>query len=367
MRREPCKEHEPGLKTVGGPCNAQIQNPAQALWHTTTEGEHRRMRYRWLGCVALLLGAAGAGLAQVHPARVADTQPVHQGTARKPLKAHPSVALTFDDLPAAGGLPPGETRAGIAARLAGVLKANHLKGTYGFVLGSDLQGDPDAQEALRVWTGAGMYLGSHTWSHPSLDSVSAAAYEHDIALDEPALRQYSPRNNWHWFRYPYLEEGNTLEKRDEVLDWLREHGYRVAQVTLTFQDDDWSDPYNRCIARHDPAGVSWLMQSYLDNAAEFIRLGREEEQIAFGHEIPNVLLLHATAFTTLMLPRLLDLLRRQGFRFAPLSKVERNRAYSLDPGAATDGPLTNQFLNARHLQYPPFKPEPVDELNSICK
>lgn len=323
------------------------------------------MRYGWPGYLALVLCAASGRLA--HPAWATAAPPVHRSSSPEPLKRHPTVALTFDDLPAAGGLTADETRTGIAGRLAGVLKANHLKGTYGFVVGSDLEGDPDAQGALRTWTGAGMYLGSHTWSHPSLDSVTAAAYEHDIARDEPALRQYSPRHNWHWFRYPYLEEGNTLDKRNQVLGWLQGHGYRVAQVTLTFQDDDWSDPYNRCLARHDQAGVSWLMESYLENAAEFIQLGREEEQIAFDHEIPNVLLLHATAFTTLMLPRLLELLRRQGFRFAPLSRVERNHAYSLDPGAAADGPLTNQFLNARHLQYPPFIPEPVQRLNSICR
>ena len=325
------------------------------------------MGFRWLGYAALVLCAASGRRAQAHPARATGAPPVHLSSAPEPLKRHPTVALTFDDLPAAGGLTADETRTGIAGRLAGVLKANHLKGTYGFVIGSDLEGDTDAQGALRAWTGAGMYLGSHTWSHASLDSVTAAAYEHDIARDEPALRQYSPRHNWHWFRYPYLEEGNTLEKRDQVLDWLREHGYRIAQVTLTFQDDDWSDPYNRCLTRHDEAGISWLTTSYLENAAEFIRLGREEEQIAFGHEIPNVLLLHATAFTTLMLPRLLELLRREGFRFAPLSRVERNRAYSLNPDAPADGPLTNQFLNARHLQYPPFIAEPEQRLNSLCR
>jgi hypothetical protein len=34
---------------------------------------------------------------------------------------------------------------------------------------------------------------------------------------------------------------------------------------------------------------------------EYIRLGREEEQIEFGREIPNVMLLHPTPFTALML------------------------------------------------------------------
>lgn len=326
------------------------------------------MRFRWLAYVVVL--GVGARYAPAGVARLPRT-PSFDAQTNVPLrlKAHPKVALTFDDLPASGGLPVGDTRTAIAGRLARELRSSHLKGVYGFVTGSDLEGDPDSQQAMRVWTGAGMNIGNHTWSHPSLDSTSAANYEREIALDEPALRLYSRKQNWRWFRYPYLEEGDTRDKRNEVHSWLRAHGYRVAAVTLTFQDDDWSDPYNRCLARRDEAGISWLMQSYLDNAGEFIRLGREEELLAFGREIPNVLLLHETAFTTLMLPRLLDLLHQEGFRIVPLAKAERNRAYAVDPadGAPADGPITNQFLNARHMKYPPFKPEPVEQLNSICR
>lgn len=286
-----------------------------------------------------------------------------------PLERHPTVALTFDDLPAAGGLPEGATRTAILTRLAKELRAGHLKGIYGFVNAVDLDDDPDTQGALRAWVAAGMNIGNHTWSHPSLNDVSAEAFEKEVALDEPALRDYARGRDWHWFRYPNLEEGDTLARRDAVRAWLREHGYRIAEVTLTIQDDDWSDPYNRCVAKRDTAGIEWLERSYLENAAEFIRLGREEEQIAFGHEIPNVLLLHATDFTTLMLPRLLDLLREEGFRFAPLARVEDNPAYALDPhaGLADGGPLPNLFLNARHLRYPAFQPEPVEKLDRLCR
>ena len=307
------------------------------------------------------LSAAGA-LAAAQPAQKTAPRQFH-------LKRHPVVALTFDDLPAGGGLHAGETRTGTATRLADELRANRLKGVYGFVIGSDIDDDPDTQGALRAWVAAGMNLGNHTWAHPELTDTSAAEYIHGIALDEPALREYAGGRDWHWFRYPYLEEGDTLAKRDAVRDWLFAHGYRVAQVTLNFEDDDWDDPYGRCLAKHDDAGIQWLKQSYLQNAAEFIRLGREEEIVAFGHEIPNVLLLHATSFTTLMLPSLLELLRSEGFRFATLQKVESNPAYALNPNAAlpNGGPLPNQFLNSRHLRYPPFKPEPVNELNSLCQ
>jgi peptidoglycan-N-acetylglucosamine deacetylase len=286
------------------------------------------------------------------------------------LAAHPVVALSFDDLPAAGGLAPDQTRVNIATRLTKELRAEHLKGVYGFINAVDLDDDPDTHGALRVWLRAGMNLGNHTWSHPALSDVTAAEYEHNIALDEPDLRAFAGKRDWHWFRYPYLEEGDTVAKREAVRGWLRDHGYRIADVTLNFEDDDWGDPYLRCKAKHDAAGIAWLKQSYLENAAEFIRMGREEELTAFGHEIPNVLLLHATDFTTLMLPSLLQQLRQEGFRFAALPTVEKDPAYAIDAdvGLPNGGPLTQEVLAARHVKLPkPEMPEPVQELDSVCR
>ncbi len=330
------------------------------------------MKRCWLvGGMVFGLGAAGALAARTYSTGATRTVSARPRTTPQllPLQPHPIVALTFDDLPAAGGLRPDITRVEIATRLTTELRANHVKGVYGFVNAVDLGDDPDTQQALRVWIKAGMNIGNHTWSHPSLSSESAAAFEHNIALDEPALRQYAGRRNWHWFRYPYLEEGATLQERKEVRDWLYRHRYRIAEVTLNFNDDDWSDPYLRCMDKHDEAGIAWLQRSYLENAEEFVRQGREEEQIAFGHEIPNVLLLHATRFTALMLPDLMQQLKQKGFRFAPLPKVEKNPAYALDPDIALPqgGSLPEEVLAARHVQVPPAKPEPVEQLDSVCR
>jgi peptidoglycan-N-acetylglucosamine deacetylase len=285
------------------------------------------------------------------------------------LAAHPIVALTFDDLPAAGSLPAGLTRTKIATDLAATLNANHLTGTYGFVNAVRMQNNPDAQQALHAWIDAGMNIGSHTWAHPSLTATSAEAFNQQITQNEPALAEYAGTRDWHWFRYPFLWEGDTLDKRHAVRAWLHDHGYKIAQVSLDFEDYAWNDAYGRCLARQDNASIDWLKQSYLDTATEYIRLGREEQLIAFGHEIPNVILLHETAFTTLMLPDLLNLLRTQGFTFSSLPEVEQDAAYAQDPDAPLKygGTLPDQFMDSRHLKYPPFKPKPFDRLKTICQ
>jgi peptidoglycan/xylan/chitin deacetylase (PgdA/CDA1 family) len=328
------------------------------------------MKQRWWIHIVL------AGLGAIVPLTFAAAQSSHPATEQPtgqpsatPLDAHPVIALTFDDLPAAGSLPPGQNRTKIATALTAELKANHLEGTYGFVNAVKLENDPDAQQALHIWLDAGMNIGSHTWSHISLTDNTAEAYEQEIARNEPALAEYAQVRDWHWFRYPYLWEGDTLEKRRAVRSYLHEHGYRVAQVTLDFEDYAWNDAYGRCSAKQDDAAINWLRQSYMENAAEYVRLGREEARIAFGREIPNVLLLHATAFTTHMLPDLLALLRQQGFRFAALAEVEQDPAYAQDPDAALKygGTLPDQFMDSRHLPYPPFKPKPMKKLQSLCR
>jgi peptidoglycan/xylan/chitin deacetylase (PgdA/CDA1 family) len=320
-------------------------------------------------CIALLVAAAAIGQSSHSPDLSAPVQKPADAAKLPPFDPHPVVALTFDDLPAPGALPPGETRVEVATALTKELKANHLAGTYGFVNAVKLQNNPDAQQALQVWLDAGMNIGSHTWSHMSLTSNAAEAFENNIALNEPALAQYGEMRDWHWFRYPFLWEGDTLEKRRAVRSHLRDHGYRVAQVSLDFEDYAWNDAYARCVAKQDTASIQWLRDSYLETATEYIRLGREEQQISFGHEIPNVMLLHATAFTTLMLPDLLDLLRKQGFMFAGLAQVETDPAYAQDPDAALKygGTLPDQFMDSRHLPYPPAQPKPFDRIKHLCE
>ena len=53
---------------------------------------------------------------------------------------------------------------------------------------------------------------------------------------DPFPARRSVVDDWHWFRYPYLHEGDTLEKRHAVIKYLQEYNYKVAEVTLDFED-----------------------------------------------------------------------------------------------------------------------------------
>ncbi len=146
------------------------------------------------------------------------------------------VAITFDDLPLNGDLPPGVTRVQIARDTLALLRKRHVPAAYGFVNAKKLEGNPDAAEALKVWAAAEP-VGNHTYSHMDLNENPAEAFEREIEQDEPALELLAaPGANWHWLRYPFLREGDTVEKRRAVRAYLQAHGYRVAQVTLDWED-----------------------------------------------------------------------------------------------------------------------------------
>ena len=97
--------------------------------------------------------------------------------------------------------------------------------------------DPGSLVALlTLWVEAGAELGNHTFSHPSLDSVTLEQYIADIKLGEPAVESAqgkSPR----YFRHPFLRRGATNAKKEGLEAFLKEAGYIEAPVTL--DNSEW--------------------------------------------------------------------------------------------------------------------------------
>ncbi len=144
------------------------------------------------------------------------------------------------------------------------------------------------------------------------------------------LQRIGAGADWHWFRYPFLQEGTDPAKRAEVRRFLASHGYHIAQVTMDFADYAYNEPYARCLAKDDQAAVARLEQAYLDSARENARGFRTLSKALYGRDIPYVLLMHIGAFDAHMLPRLIALYRELGFRFVTLPEAERDPAYASD-------------------------------------
>ena len=278
------------------------------------------------------------------------------------------LAITFDDLPQNGQLPPGVTRVDIARDLLAVLKKHHVPPVYGFINAKRLEGSKDGAEALRLWAAAEP-VGNHTYSHLNLEENSAEAFEREIEENEPVLELLAPNGDWHWLRYPYLHEGETMEKRRAVRAYLTAHQYKIAQVTLDWEDYLWNTAYARCVEKKDAKSMEWLRTSYLATASEFLDLGRAQAKLIFGHEINYVLLMHLGAYSSTIVPDALELLKKKGFQLVTLEEAESDPIYQTDPdtGMHDAGTLLDQWMQVKNIKYPEHADKPYKEIEAICQ
>lgn len=97
---------------------------------------------------------------------------------------------------------------------------HHLPPVFGFVNGHWLDEDPSMQAVLDEWVSHGHPLGNHSYAHANLNQTPLARYLGEIEQNEKAV----PRAQ-KFFRYPFLYEGDTFEKRATVRAFLAEHDY----------------------------------------------------------------------------------------------------------------------------------------------
>jgi lysophospholipase L1-like esterase len=265
------------------------------------------------------------------------------------------IALTFDDLPAHGPLPPGETRIEIASKILAALRVAKVPAAYGFINGKRVEEQPSDAAVFAAWRKAGYPLGNHTWSHMNLNQQQVEAFAADVRRNEQLLSKWMNREDWHWLRFPFLKEGETPEKTIRVRTFLARHGYKIAGVTMSFGDYQWNEPYARCRAKGDEKAIAELENSYLAAADASIDYYRGLSQSLYGRDIPYVLLMHIGAFDAEMLPRLLNLYESRAFKFVTLAEAERDEFYRHDidlhlpPGSdSLEGAMAEQ-----HLSLPP--------------
>jgi peptidoglycan-N-acetylglucosamine deacetylase len=278
------------------------------------------------------------------------------------------MAVTFDDLPVHGAMPAGMTRLGIAESILKTLKREKMPPVYGFINGGRGEEDPSSPSVLRTWRVAGQPLGNHTWAHLDLNKETPEEFEAEVLRNEPLLRSLMGKRDWHWLRYPFLHEGDTVEKRRAVRAWLLAHGYKIAEVSMDFEDYLWNEPYARCVAKQDEVSIAKLHDGYLAVAAQYYAVFRELSQLLYGRDVKYVLLMHVGAFDARMLPELLALYRSKGVEFISLADAMSDPAYQDDPdvGEPTGGAFQELMMRKKKIEFPPNS-KPYRELEAMCR
>ncbi len=155
------------------------------------------------------------------------------------LKANTlDLAVTFDDFPyIRKNPPPGYSNKKLIKDLVRVLKKHHISGVVAFVNAARMESE-EGKEIINLWIKEGHFLGNHTWDHADLNKVSKEQFVAMIQKNSEELEKYNS-SFLRLFRFPFLHEGNTQEKRDFIREYLIHTSYQIAQVTVDHNDWQW--------------------------------------------------------------------------------------------------------------------------------
>lgn len=221
------------------------------------------------------------------------------------------VAFSFDDPPwPDSAVMTGEER---VSRILAALDEGGVEGAMFFAVSSRIDGENIY--SLERYARAGHRLASHSHTHANLHNVGTDAFAEDIKAADRILRPFPGFRPF--FRFPYLNEGNTEAQRDEIRDELAGLGYRQGYVTI----DNFDFVINRLLVDatlagadidHDAAAAMYV--SMIMGAADHY------DAVAcrwLGRSPNHVLLLHENDAAALYLPALIEAFKADGWTIIP--------------------------------------------------
>lgn len=227
----------------------------------------------------------------------------------------PEIAITIDDLPFVGprNNTPGDNNRTSErfSRLMEPLVNNKVPVTGFVIAGSIGKGEWDLLEKFHD---AGFQLGNHTYSHPNLNTTGTDSYINNIDKADHILSNIMTTPKF--FRYPYLAEGRG-DKRRKVYQYLTEHGYTIAPVTIDSKDYRFNSQLLAFNWRVREKNVDSVKKRYL---AYIAKQTERAEQMAekSGKTTRQILLIHANLLNSFCMADIVEYYKQRGYKFITL-------------------------------------------------
>ncbi len=182
------------------------------------------------------------------------------------------IVITFDDLPANPVMLNSSSTKAIeemTSRLVSLIR-NYAIPAVGFVnekylFLDDGNIDPNKVQILKVWVENGIELGNHTYSHSYFFKTPLRLYEADVLEGEKVTKQLlaEKQKPITFFRYPYLNTGPDIKTKMEFEDFLIEHSYVNAPVTIDSMEWFYAEIYAKAQKEHDDDGAKTIAEEYI--------------------------------------------------------------------------------------------------------
>lgn len=252
-------------------------------------------------------------------------------SAQKPQRF---IAVTIDDLPVVSTRADLKNRQEITRKLLAHITKAKIP-VIGFVNESKLYTGDKRDEAqidlLRSWLDAKLELGNHTFSHRSLSAIGLKDYEDEILRGEIITKELlaTQGKQIRYFRHPYLHTGLSLEIKDELNQFLKQHNYTIAPVTMDNSDYIFSSAYDRAFDKNDKKLMKQIGAAYISYFEKCADYWERQSVKLFGREIKFVLLIHANFINSDYFDDIVKMLKKRRYQFVSLDESLKDEAYKL--------------------------------------
>jgi peptidoglycan/xylan/chitin deacetylase (PgdA/CDA1 family) len=257
--------------------------------------------------------------------------------AQSNIESKPStqreIAITFDDLPVISTRQDIRAWRDVTTKLIRTITANKIP-AIGFVnenkLFVDGKRDDLRVELLRAWTSAGLELGNHTFSHRSLNQIPLEEFQQDVIRGEETIRRLLAEKNKpiRFFRHPFLQTGRSLETKQKFEAFLAACGYTIAPVTIDNADWIFARAYDNARDKKDLAAQRRVAEAYTPYMEQKLEYFERQSSALFGREIKQVLLVHANTINADHFGKLVQMMKRRGYKFIALEEAIKDAAYT---------------------------------------
>jgi peptidoglycan/xylan/chitin deacetylase (PgdA/CDA1 family) len=247
--------------------------------------------------------------------------------------AQRQVCFTIDDMPLVTyGITDTAYQKSMMNKLIAALKQNNIP-AMGFVnevkLYQNNQLIPFQVQLLKNWLAAGLNLGNHTYSHPDYNSLSSTEFFKEIIKGEEVTKKLLADRNKEitYFRHPFLHVGNTKAKSDSLTQFLTDHNYIAAPVTIDNADYLFAAAYKRAQDKHDTKLIKQIGSDYIAYMEQKVLYFERQSEALFGRQIKQILLLHANALNSDYLDVLAKMFLKNKYEFISLPSALQDEAY----------------------------------------
>ncbi|MEZ5997657.1 MAG: hypothetical protein R3B98_03065 [Hyphomonas sp.] len=188
---------------------------------------------------------------------------------------------------------------------------------------------------------------------PHASAVGAAPFCEDIAKNDTFLSGRAAYRKI--FRFPFLDEGNTVEMRDKIRTWLTTNGFRNGAVTIDSQDWSITERLEATLRADPEADVSTYGAFYVEHV---VTLAEHYDAVAEALGLsgtPQTLLVHHNILNALFLGDVLDALARKGWHYASAEKTFADPLFDTMPTTLNYGrSLLDVIAEETHANVPDY-------------